>query len=425
MFARHSCFGLVVVVWLGPASLLAAQCAAPASTGPQAAEGRAVPAADAVGDAVPGNAGRGQAELDEPRGGELKPDVRRSWPRVGTRHERETALALALEWFARHQLDGGSWSFDHTQAPFCGGKCGNPGNLQDARNAATAMALLAFLGSGHTHTSKGRRADKYEQTLRRGLDYLVENMKQTEHGGVLSERGGTMYSHALATMALARAYGMTQDPDLLQPAQAAVNYICYAQDPVGGGWRYAPRQKGDTSVTGWQVMALKCGHMAYLRVPIEVVKKVPTFLDSVQANDGATYGYTGPGEGRGTTAVGLWCRMTLGCYRRDNPALQRGVERISDWGVSTEGNMSYNYYAAQVMYLWGGEAWEKWYDQMHDWLVNSQVKQGHAAGSWFFGRGDHGADRGGRHYTTAMAAMMLQVVYQRRPRDPEELDFKL
>lgn len=218
MFLRHSCFGLVVVVWLGPATLLEAQCNAPASTGPQAAEGRAVPAADAVGDAVPGSAGRGRAELDEPRSGEPKPDVRRSWPRVGTRHERETALALALEWFARHQLDDGSWSFDHTPAPFCGGKCGNPGNLKDARNAATAMALLAFFGSGQSH-----RAGDHQPTLRRGLDYLVENMKQTEHGGALSERGGTMYSHALATMALAGAYGMTQDPDLLQPAQAAVN----------------------------------------------------------------------------------------------------------------------------------------------------------------------------------------------------------
>lgn len=64
-----------------------------------------------------------------------------------------------------------------------------------------------------------------------------------------------MYSHGIASIVLCEAYAMTHDKGLYTPAQQAINFICYAQDPIGGGWRYSPRQKGDTSVVGWQIMA--------------------------------------------------------------------------------------------------------------------------------------------------------------------------
>ncbi len=322
----------------------------------------------------------------------------------------EAAVARALEWFARHQLPDGGWSFDHTLAHACRGKCSNKGSLPQARNAATATALLPFLGAGQTHME-----GKHRQTVRGGLYYLVNNMKVGQQGGSLREGGGRLYSHGLAAIALTEAYGMTRDRALLQPAQAVVNYICYAQDPVGGGWRYNPRQAGDTSVVGWQLMALKSAHMSYLKVPPQVVLKASHFLDSVQSESGAAYGYTRPGRGsRATTAIGLLSRMLLG-WNKDNPALQRGVQQLSNWGVS-KGDMYYNYYATQAARHWDGEVWKKWNDQMRDWLVNSQVKEGCESGSWFFGSGgDHGARRGGRHYVTSMATMMLEVYYRHMP----------
>ena len=320
----------------------------------------------------------------------------------------EAAVALALQWFANHQLPDGSWSFDHVLAPSCQGKCGDPGSLREARNGATAMALLAFLGAGQTH-----KMGKYKQNVRAGLYYLVSNMKMSKQGGSLHEAGGSMYSHGLASIALCEAYGMSQDRSLLQPAQATVNFICYAQDPIGGGWRYEPRQAGDMSVAGWQLMALKTAQMSHLQVPPEVIKKAFLFLDSVQAESGATYGYTEPGDGQATTSAGLLCRMHLG-WRKHNPALQRGVKRISEWGVSTDGDMYYNYYATQVARHWGGDVWEQWNRGMHDWLVNSQLKRGHRAGSWYF-RGAPYADRGGRHYMTALAALMLEAYYRHMP----------
>ena len=87
------------------------------------------------------------------------------------------------------------------------------------------------------------------------------------------EPGGRMYSHGLCSIALCEAYVMTRDKTLLQPAQLSLNHISYAQDPVGGGWRYTPRQPGDTSVFGWQLMALKTGHSSYLKVKPETVDR--------------------------------------------------------------------------------------------------------------------------------------------------------
>jgi len=206
---------------------------------------------------------------------------------------------------------------------------------------------------------------------------------------------------------------MTHDKKLHVPAQASINFICYAQDPVGGGWRYKARQRGDTSVVGWQIMALKSGHMADLNVPPITVKRAFQYLDTVQADGGAFYGYQVPAQGPATTAIGLLCRMYLG-WKKDNPALQRGVAWLGSQGPSAV-DMYYNYYATQVMRHWEGEPWEKWNSVMRDQLVDSQSRSGHEAGSWHFGKGDHGSEHGGRLYATSMATMILEVYYRHLP----------
>ena len=268
------------------------------------------------------------------------------------------------------------------------------------------MALLPFLGAGQTH-----KEGKYKQTVESGLLFLIGKMQVKYGGGDLSDAGGQMYSHGLASIALCEAYAMTNDPGLLQPAQMALNYIVYAQDPVGGGWRYQPKQPGDTSVVGWQLMACKSGHMAYLKVPRNTILGVTKFLDFVQADNGAKYGYTGPGAGPATTAVGLLCRMYLG-WKHDKPALKAGVEYLHQMGPSD--NMYYNYYATQVMRHYGGEFWEQWNNRMRDPLVKAQDEKGHAKGSWYFTK-DPWAMKGGRLYCTSMATMILEVYYRHLP----------
>jgi len=319
----------------------------------------------------------------------------------------ESAITAALKWLAHHQLADGGWSFDQRLGP-CQGRCPNHGTMKEARNAATAMVLLPFLAAGQTH-----KEGKYKTTVKAGLRYLVSKIKvdSTAKTGTLEEPGGRMYSHGLCTIALCEAYAMTHDKALAKPAQMAIDHIAYAQDPVGGGWRYTAKQAGDTSVTGWQLMGLKTGHMAYLKVNPNTVRLTSKFLDSVQEDEGAQYGYTAPAKGRGaTTAIGLLCRMYLG-WKKDNPALKRGVEFLDKMGPSKT-NLYYNYHATQVMFHYGGEPWQRWNGKMRDQLIETQAKKGHATGSWHVVGDDHGVPIGGRLYCTSLATLNLEVYYR-------------
>jgi len=320
----------------------------------------------------------------------------------------EKAVAAALRWLAEHQMPDGGWSFNHAACPRCGGQCRNPGSAAKARRGATGMALLPFLGAGQTHMD-----GKYKATVKNGLYFLIQAMQfDPAKGGSWHEAEGNMYSHGIAAITLCEAYAMTHDKALHNPAQAGINFICYAQ-AADGGWRYKPKQAGDTSVVGWQIMALKSGHLAYLRVPPQVVAGASRYLDKVQAASGAEYGYSTPATGRhATTSIGLLCRMYLG-WKKDHPGLNEGADRVSAWGPSD--NVYYNYYATQVMRHVGGDRWTKWNNVMRDKLVNSQAKEGHETGSWVLGGGGHGNDRGGRLYHTAMCTMVLEVYYRHMP----------
>jgi hypothetical protein len=326
--------------------------------------------------------------------------------REGGNEASEKCVANALKWLVNHQMPDGGWNFDLASCPSCRGQCRDAGKLAEARNAATGLALLPFLGSGYTHKD-GKR---YKSAINNGLTFLISRMQ----GGALNESGGNMYSHGIATIAICEAYALTKDRKLLLPAKAALNFVASSQDPKGGGWRYQPREKGDTSVLGWELMALKSGLMANLAIPRNFSRKATLFLDSVQSDGGALYGYQAPDTGSdATVAIGLLSRMYLG-WKRDNPSLQRGVHWLSKRGPSA-GNMYYNYYATQVMRHWEGDEWKIWNQQMRDQLIHSQAKQGHEEGSWFTGGGDMGAGPGGRLYCTAMAAMILEVYYRYMP----------
>jgi hypothetical protein len=153
--------------------------------------------------------------------------------------------------------------------------------------------------------------------------------------------------------------------------------------------------------------------MAYLQVSPVTIKKAIDFLDSVQQDGGASYGYSGPGKGAGTSAVGLLCRMYLG-WKKDHPALQAGVIRLAKMGPSQD--LYFNYYATQIMHHMEGDIWQSWNTKMRDSLVNAQAKTGHETGSWFDKfSGGHGPESAGRLYTTAMATMILEVYYRHLP----------
>jgi hypothetical protein len=349
---------------------------------------------------------------------------------AGGNAKSEAAVAAGLLWLALHQADDGRWSLDsfhqHAHDKIGPGAKGFTDSCdgQGARGydvAATAFGLLPFLGAGKTHKPAPdgtKETYNYTKTVEAGLKYLLA--KQGKDG----EFPGGMYSHGLATICVCEAYGLTSDPVLKAPAQHAIDFIVKAQDPAGGGWRYAPRQSGDTSVVGWQVMALKSGQMSGLSVPVATLKGAEKWLDNNASADYGDYGYIGApnttkdSPASAMTAVGLLCRQYLGWSPR-NVGLLNGVSRLKRVPPGATNNMYYYYYATQVMHHMGGEAWESWNPKMRDQLIDKQDQgntpgKPHQVGSWD-PKGEVHGPVGGRVMITSLSLLTLEVYYRHLP----------
>lgn len=348
--------------------------------------------------------------------------------------ETEVAIEQGLQFLARHQLQDGNWSlqgFDETtdavsseQRKF----------MLVSDTGATALAILAFQGGGYTH-----REYQYKDVVRKGLEHLIKNQK--DNGDLFvplddrSNQSVWLYSHALASIALCEAYGMTQDPALREPAQKAVDFIIASQSKDLGGWRYAPGVGTDTSVTGWMMMALKSGELAGLTVPKESYTRIEKWLNVSQGSavEPHLYRYNpyapdtaqqrhGRVNSKTMTAVGLLMRLYTG-WEKDNPKMVHGAEFLKAnlplTGTAREPlrDTYYWYYATQVMCHMEGSYWESWKGQLFPLLRDTQVKSGPWSGSWNPGGAvpDRWALHAGRLYVTTMNLLSLEVEYRKLP----------
>jgi hypothetical protein len=354
--------------------------------------------------------------------------------------ESEAAVARGLAWLAKQQKADGSWVFD-------------AGNHKPEVAGSTGLALLPFLAAGFTH-----KIGRYQKTVKAGLDFLVKNIATS--GGNAGKFAGarTMYTHAIATMAICEAYGMTRDKPFLLPAcQAAINYIQAAQG-TDGGWRYQPlAPAGDTSVVGWQIQALQSAKLSKdIVVKEDAFRNAEKFLDKVSSGGSRKpfYGYTSAAEARGgtsMTAVGLLSRYYASGWGPNNGGFSEGA--ISLFGnplpdpkpgqpltdrrrapkthdqvgkdKKTPADMYYYYYATQVVHFFEGPEWKEWNEGpleggkriggMRDWLVKSQVMAaGPNLGSWD-PDGGHMGSGSGRIGTTCLCLLTLEVYYRHLP----------
>ncbi|MBR0226482.1 MAG: hypothetical protein IJL92_10530 [Thermoguttaceae bacterium] len=326
----------------------------------------------------------------------------------------EKSVALALAWLAEHQRPDGSWSYNMNECPSCGGKCRDSGS-NSSTIAATAMGVLPFLAAGYTPT-KG----KYKKVVAKGINYLIDQGQETEFGLSFRDGPGNMYSHGLATIALCETYAMLDSSErsryrkLQYITQEAEQFIEYAQ-ASDGGWRYEPKEAGDTSVSGWQMMALKSAQMAGLNVSSDVIIAYRSFLrDVVSYEDGSRYFYKrGILESDSTDAIGLLCRLYMD-WGIDNPSLIKGVDRLADADKSLN-NPYYTYYAALLLYQVGGRVWNKWNREMREKLIKTQRLDGHERGSWYPDKPDVHCMTGGRLYATSLNCLVLEVYYRFMP----------
>ncbi|QDU97481.1 Pectic acid lyase [Lignipirellula cremea] len=328
----------------------------------------------------------------------------------------EAAVARGLRWMAMHQLEDGRWSL-HDFRHVAGCNCRGTGATHNDA-AATSLVLLPFLGAGQSHL-----VGNYRDTVSQGLRWLVDHQDpNTGNLGGPSRDNSGVYAHGQATIVLCEAYAMTGDDKLRHAAEKAIEHILNTQHQ-DGGWRYygqAMSTPSDTSVVGWQLMALQSARAAGLVVPPERFEMANRFLDRVGSDDGSRYGYTAGQKPTPTmTAEGLLCRMYLG-WKNDRPGLRLGTRWLAteeNLPHAEQPNIYYWYYATQTMHHYGGPSWEKWNRRMRDVLVSTQDTRGHAAGSWHFASGDHrsGHSSGGRLYTTALAVCTLEVYYRHLP----------
>ena len=302
----------------------------------------------------------------------------------------------------------GSWSFADQ------GPAARAGSFRRTEVGATSLALLCFLGAGHTHVGEG----PYRETVEKGLAYIGSQADVSQGTADLrgsAEGNSGMYVQGLATICISEAHALEPNgKDLGKLTELAVNFIERAQNPLTGGWRYRPRDDtDDTSVVGWQVMALRSAKAGRIPASSKTLRFAREFLRSVQTDeDGAFYAYT-PGGGRkdSMTAVGLLCRMYLG-WKKDNAALEKGVQHLAAIGPSRN-DIYFNYYATQVLHHWGGDLWKQWNQKMREQLVRTQITEGPAAGSWPVT--DPHAATAGQLYQTALSILTLEVYYRHLP----------
>ena len=383
-----------------------------------------------------------------------------------TNEASEMAVERGLRWLALHQLPDGGWSFDlgalddNDRKGSCGGQCSNSlatssgaarrYGLYPSRTAATGIALLPFLGAGYTHRSE----NPYQETISHGLEYLKYHVRATPDGFDFREWGERygMYTQAIVVLTLCEAYEMTEDTELRKLAAEGLKFI-EASQRDDGGWRYEaagdsnffPHIPGDTSVSGWQMLALKSGVSAGFELQPETLYKVAAFLDTVGVENQSQYKYqcntTEAEEKRhGTTAVGLLMREYLG-WGPNQKGIKKGTGHLGRWFgemnddylASQKGNINsprgpffrdqryvynlyYAYYASLALHHIGGKEWKKSFPATRDFLIATQSSGAlsrHESGSWLFY--DHYLNDGGRLLNTALSVLILETPYRYLP----------
>ena len=355
----------------------------------------------------------------------------------------EAAVLDALKWLRDHQSPDGYWDCDEFmyQDKYPDEPPSDGGGSASCDVGVTGLALLAFLGNGHT-TNKG----DFRKQVSDGINWLKS--VQDSSTGLYGEEVGnsTLYNHSIASMAMGEAYYFSKSPLLKRPMNKGASLILNSQNPYNA-WRYSlePDGDNDSSITGWMVFALKTADDGGFPVGKEVYRGAKEWFDTMTDKGTGRTGYAfgdggGPGgrpsrikayierfppeESEALTAVSLLCRI----FMTDTDQVKRWKDhedfeildkqakllanKLPVW--DEEGgtcDMYYWYYGTFAMNQWGGNEWKAWKKAIEKALLpNQRQDKGNFKGSWD-PAGPWGED-GGRVYSTAICALILEVYYR-------------
>ncbi len=294
--------------------------------------------------------------------------------------EADSAMQKGLRWLSTRQNDNGSFGSGGYHV------------------AVTSLAGLALMGSGSS-PDRG----PYGPQIDRAVGYVMDN---TSPSGFICEGAGLanspMYGHGFGTMFLAEAYGMTHRPEIREKLEKAVRLIVDTQN-ADGGWRYQPiRADADLSVTICEINALRAARNAGLYVPKETVERCIHYVKRSQNSDGG-FRYMlqgGPSQFPRSAAgvVALYSAAVYDAKEVDSGIayLNRALNEVHN-GQRSPHYFYGHYYAAQAMWIRGGDDWSRWYPTIRAELVQRQ----NGEGAW--------VDGFGNEYGTAMALIILQM----------------
>ncbi len=308
----------------------------------------------------------------------------------------ERVVRTALEWLALNQIDDGS-----------GGK--------DFKCAMTGVALLAFLGHCETPESP-----KYGKAVVNAALYLMD--RGLKNDGKLWNKNiprGSAYTHAMATYGLAELYTMTKEsgrkiPRLETVLRKAAKIIVDGQDERGG-WNYGYKRSptSDLSVGGWQFQALKALHntgRGFSGVE-KAMDKAVEYIKGTQDSQGAFKYNTRNSKGKKSMAVVGMLALQL-WHQEDSPEGKKAMAYNKAAFAKPVVTSDYYtpYYATQVFFLYGGEAWENYNAKFQKKLLEAQNEDG----SWSKPNAGHG-NADSQILATCWATLTLEVYYRYLP----------
>jgi hypothetical protein len=277
---------------------------------------------------------------------------------------------------------------------------GSFGGGSDARNVAVCgLCGMAFLSEG---SRPGR--GKFGATVTRCVGFVLASAGDSGLINVPENTDrGPMYGHGFATLFLAEVYGVAQQPSLRDALSRAVELIVNCQN-AEGGWRYEPRREdADVSVTACQIVALRAAKNAGVYVPPQTIQRAVEYVKRCQNPDGGfSYMLNQPGDSRfPRSAAAVVALFSAGMYGSDEA--RRGLDYLAhpDVHAASLAEHAYffygHYYAAQAMWLEGGQRWSSWYPAIRDVLLARQRQDG----SWL--------DQVSLDYGTAMSCLILRM----------------
>ena len=323
----------------------------------------------------------------------------------GGMEDSEKAVMRGLRWLVKNQNADGSWG-------------------PSSKGAMTGFGLLSFLGHGETPVSA-----EFGPAIQKALDWMTENGEKFDGRlNMASAFAGnaSVYEHAIATYALGEYYSLTKDERVAGLLKKAVAYIVDGQSP-DGGWVYGYTMEGDgdTSVTGWQIQALKAAHLTGLNMPgvDQALDKAMIDLKRVQGPKGG-FGYHQRQEEKySLTGVGVLC--TYFWKQEKNKSIRDGIDFIlkeTENGhpveyKSDKADLYAWYYNTQACLMVGGTPWTKWNHLFQSEVVKNQGSDG----AWppmtakSVGEFQTGPDGLGPLYRTNLCILMLEVYYRYMP----------